>query len=210
MTAPATRPSRRLKTALGLGAAAVLAVALPALAQPRLATAVFAGGCFWTMEHGLEETPGVVRAVSGYAGGREANPSYEQVSSETTGHLEAVEVTYDPARISYAQLVNRYWHLTDPTDGGGQACDRGASYHPAIFVANPAEQRIAQASAAEIQRGPLHGKPVATSIRPATRFWPAEEYHQQFTRKNPLRYAAYRVGCGRDNVLRALWGEVPK
>ena len=195
---------RGLKLMLGaLAATATLGAATAA--SPRLQTAIFAGGCFWTMEHGLEDIPGVVKAVSGFAGGKEAHPTYEQVSSETTGHLEAVEVTFDPAKISYADLVGRYWRLIDPTDAGGQACDRGPSYHPAIFVASPEQRRIAEASKASIDKGGLHGK-IVVPIREAGAFWPAEEYHQHFTVKNPARYAAYRIGCGRDRILKQIWG----
>jgi peptide-methionine (S)-S-oxide reductase len=185
---------------------AVIAVlALPALAAGRLETAIFAGGCFWTMEHGLEDIPGVVSAVSGYTGGPEPHPTYEQVSSEETHHLESVKVTFDPDKISYAQLVDRYWRLIDPTDDGGQACDRGPSYHPAIFVNSPEQRRIAEASRAAIDSGPRKGR-VVTPIRDAMTFWPAEEYHQHFTHKDPIHYEAYRIGCGRDAILRRMWG----
>ncbi len=183
-----------------------LLLAGSASATPRLQTADFAGGCFWTMEHGLETIPGVVSAVSGYEGGRAPNPTYQEVSSERTGYLETVQVTFDPNRISYAELVDRYWRLTDPTDGGGQACDRGSSYHPAIFVNSAEQRRVAEQSRAAISVGPLRGKPIATSIRDAMPFWPAEGYHQHYAERNPLAYGAYRIGCGRDNVLKALWG----
>ena len=191
---------RTLLTALALTAA----FTLPALAQQKLETAVFAGGCFWTMEHGLETIPGVVKAVSGFTGGHVPNPSYQDVTTETTGHYEAVQVTYDPAKISYRQLTDRYWRLIDPTDGGGQACDRGPSYRPAIF-ATPQQKPMAQASLDAINTGKLKGH-IATQILPAQTFWPAEGYHQQFTIKNPLRYNAYRVGCGRDAILKSIWG----
>ena len=192
--------------AVAATASAVVALcASPLAAAGPLRTAVFSGGCFWTMEHGLEAIPGVVKAVSGYAGGTQPHPTYEQVSTETTGYLESVQVTYDPAKISYAQLVDRYWRLIDPTDDGGQACDRGASYHSAIFVSSPQEQAIAEQSRAAITAGPLHGKHVATFIRPNMTFWPAEGYHQHYADRNPIQYGAYRVGCGRDGVLKALW-----
>lgn len=189
----------------GLAMSVVLLSADGLSAQPTLETAVFAGGCFWTMEHAFEAVPGVVRAVSGYAGGREAHPTYEQVSSELTGHLESVEVTYDPARISYAQLVERYWRMIDPTDDGGEACDRAPSYHSAIFVSSMAQQEIVARSEQALLTGPLRGRRIATFVRPAATFWPAESYHQHFADRNPVRYAAYRMGCGRDGVLRALW-----
>jgi methionine-S-sulfoxide reductase len=190
-----------MKPALSLLIAALL-TAGSASAAPQLETAVFAGGCFWS----LETIPGVVNAVSGYAGGREPHPTYEEVSTERTGYLESVQVTFDPSRISYAQLLDRYWRLTDPTDGGGQACDRGSSYRPAIFVNSPEQFRIAEQSKAALAAGPLRGRPIATAIRPAMPFWPAEAYHQHYAERNPLAYGAYRIGCGRDGVLKALWG----
>ena len=156
------------------------------------------------MEHGLETIPGVVKAVSGYSGGHVDHPTYEQVVTETTGHYESVQVTYDPKKITYRQLVDRYWRLIDPTDDGGQACDRGPSYHSAIFV-SPAQKADVMASRAAIDTGKLKGR-IATRILPAQAFWPAEEYHQQFTIKNPVRYNAYRVGCGRDGILKSIWG----
>ena len=196
-----TSPARPLVLAVVLAAATTL----PALAQPRLETAVFAGGCFWTMEHGLETIPGVVKAVSGYTGGHVPHPSYEDVTTETTGHFESVQVTFDPSKISYRQLTDRYWRLIDPTDDGGQACDRGPSYRTAIFVASPAQRKAAEESLAAINTGKLKGH-IATRILPAQTFWPAEDYHQQFTMKNPVRYNAYRVGCGRDGILKSIWG----
>jgi peptide-methionine (S)-S-oxide reductase len=186
--------------------ALALLAASPALAAGRLQTAIFAGGCFWTMEHGLETIPGVMNAVSGYTGGSEPNPTYEQVSSEETHHVEAVKVTFDPDKISYAQLVDRYWRLIDPTDSGGQACDRGPSYHTAIFVDSPDQRRIALASRAAIDSGPRKGR-IYTPVLAATAFWPAEDYHQHFTQKNPMHYEAYRVGCGRDVILKRIWGQ---
>jgi len=196
---------RRLCAWLSIPAALAALLAGPLFAQPRLETALFAGGCFWTMEHDFEAVPGVVRATSGYSGGREPHPTYEDVSSERTGHLETVQVLYDPARISYAQLLERYWRMIDPTDDGGQACDRGASYHSAVFVASDAQRRIVAQSEAALLAGPLRGGRIATYVRPAGSFWPAEDYHQHFADRNPGRYGAYRVGCGRDNVLRVIW-----
>jgi peptide-methionine (S)-S-oxide reductase len=157
------------------------------------------------MEHDMEPVPGVVRVVSGYAGGHVDHPTYEQVSSETTGHLESVQVTFDPAKISYAALVERYWHMIDPTDAGGAFCDRGASYHSAIFVAGPEQKRIALASLAGLQNGPMKGK-IATQIRDAGPFWPAEDYHQHYASKHPVEYGAYRMGCGKDRRVKQVWG----
>ena len=173
---------------------------VPANAQ----TAIFAGGCFWSAETDIEDVPGVISAESGYTGGRVRNPTYQQVSSETTGHLEAVRVTFDPARISYAALVHRFFRTIDPTDPGGQFCDRGESYHTAIFVQNPGQARIAEAEKADANRV-LHGR-VVTPIRAAAPFYPAEGYHQDYARRNPIAYGLYRRGCGRDARLRAVWG----
>jgi len=193
--------ARRVVLALVVAGASTL----PAIAQTRLETAVFSGGCFWTMEHGLETIPGVVKAVSGYTGGHVPHPTYADVTTETTGHYESVQVTYDPSRISYRQLTDRYWRLIDPTDDGGQACDRGPSYRSAVFVASPEQRRAAEESLAAINTGKLKGH-IATRILPAQTFWPAEDYHQQFTVKNPVRYNAYRIGCGRDGILKSIWG----
>jgi peptide-methionine (S)-S-oxide reductase len=184
---------------------ALFALSGGAFAQPGLQTAVFAGGCFWSMEHDMEPVPGVVQVVAGYAGGRIAHPTYADVSSETTGHLESVKVEFDPARISYATLVERYWHMIDPTDSGGAFCDRGSSYQSAIFVAGPEQRRIAEASRAALERGPLKGR-IATQIRDAMPFWPAEAYHQHYASKHPIEYAAYRTGCGKDRRLKQVWG----
>jgi peptide-methionine (S)-S-oxide reductase len=166
--------------------------------------AIFAGGCFWSAESDIEHVPGVVGAVSGYTGGRVANPSYEQVSGGGTGHVEAVLVTFDPARISYGQLVRRFFRTIDPTDPEGQFCDRGANYRTAVFVLNPAQMREAEAARAEANRI-LHGR-VVTPVRPSSRFYPAEAYHQDYARRNPVAYGIYRRGCGRDARLREVWG----
>ena len=174
-----------------------------AWAQPRVETAIFAGGCFWCTEADFEKLPGVISAESGYTGGPEANPSYEQVASDRTGHVEAVKVTYDPGKVSYGTLVTHFWRTVDPTDAGGQFCDRGSSYATAIFVSNEAQRRAAEVSKAAAAK--RLGKPVVTPIRTAARFWPAEGYHQDYAKKNPLRYSTYRKGCGRDARLKSLW-----
>lgn len=165
-----------------------------------LQTAVFAGGCFWSMEKGFEETPGVVSAVSGYSGGALRNPTYENHE----GHLEAVKVTYDPTKISYAQLVDSYYHHIDPTDPYGQICDKGPSYKLAVFTATPQER--ATAEAAKAKYGKQLGAPITVATRAATTFWQAEGYHQDFAKKNPGHYERYRIGCGRDRALRVVWG----
>ena len=188
------------RTLLGL---ALVALSTPAVADPAVETAVFAGGCFWSMEHDLEHIPGVLSAVSGYTGGHLANPKYTDVVKETTGHYEAVKVTYDPSKISYAQLVERYWHVIDPIDAGGAYCDRGESYRSAIFV-TAAQRKVAEASKAALT--PPAGKTVATAIKDATTFYAAEDYHQDYAKKNPDHYFRYRAGCGKDARIKQLWG----
>lgn len=180
-------------------AAIAAAAVLTGAAAPADRTAVFAGGCFWSVEHDLESLPGVKDVVVGYAGGARRNPTYENHE----GHLEAVRVTYDPAKITYAQLVDGFLHRIDPTDAGGQICDRGPSYRTAVFVASPDER--AAAEAAKARAASQLRKPVATRILPAATFWKAEAYHQDFARKNPINYNAYRIGCGRDARLKAVW-----
>lgn len=170
----------------------------------RLQTAVFAGGCFWSVESNFEHMPGVVSAVSGFTGGRLADPSYERVVRGGTGHVEAVQVTFDPARITYRQLVDRFWRTIDPTDAQGQFCDRGASYGTAVF-ATPAQRPAAEASRAAAA-AVLAGRRFVTPVRDAVRFWPAETYHQDFARLNPVRYAGYSRFCRRAARLHAVWG----
>ena len=171
----------------------------------RRETAVFAGGCFWSVEAAFEAIPGVVAAVSGFAGGATANPSYDQVVRGGTGHLEAVRVTFDPARISYRQLVDRFWLTIDPTDPDGQFCDQGPSYATAVF-ASPGQKADAEASrrAAAARIGPAR---FVTPVRDAARFWPAGAAHQDFARRNPVRYGGYARFCGRASRLRAVWGD---
>jgi peptide-methionine (S)-S-oxide reductase len=166
--------------------------------------AVFAGGCFWCMETAFEGVPGVISAVSGYAGGSEKNPSYEQVGSGATGHAESVKVTFDPAKISYAKLLEIYWHNIDPFSSEGQFCDRGHQYRSAIFWADDAQKKAAEESKRAVEK--QLGKHVVTEVVAATQFWPAEEYHQDFYKKNPGRYYSYRAGCGRDARLKEVWG----
>lgn len=170
----------------------------------RREVAVFAGGCFWSVEANFEAMPGVISAVSGFAGGRVANPSYEQVVRGGTGHLEAVQVTFDPARISYRQLVDRFWRTIDPTDPDGQFCDQGASYATAVF-ATAAQKPVAEASRRSAVQA-LGTARFTTPVRDGARFWPAEAYHQDFARLNPARYGGYTRFCGRAARLRAVWG----
>jgi peptide-methionine (S)-S-oxide reductase len=187
--------------------AGLCAAALAAAGQAQAATqsAIFAGGCFWSMESGLEHLPGVVSVVSGYTGGAEQSPTYAQVSSERTGHLEAVKVTFDPAKISYRQLTDRFLRLIDPTDAGGMFCDRGPSYRSAIFVRGADQRADAEAALAALKAGPFKGRRVFTPVRAAQQFWPAESYHQDYARKNPGNYQRYKIGCGREAALKAAW-----
>ena len=166
--------------------------------------AVFAGGCFWCAEHDFQAIPGVREVLSGYTGGTLANPTHQDVITETTGHYEAVRVRFDSGRITYRQLVDRYWRLIDPTDAGGQFCDRGPSYKSAIFV-TPAQRADAVASKAALSASNRLTKPVVTEVLPLGRFYPAEDYHRDYAKKNALRYNAYRTGCGRDATLRQVW-----
>lgn len=202
------RMTMRVLAATLLLASCGQSAADPAEAQARDSgrreTALFAGGCFWSTEAAMEHVPGVVAAVSGFAGGRTANPSYGQVVAGGTGHLESVRVTYDPARISYGQLVRRFLRTIDPTDAGGQFCDRGASYRTAVFALNPAQRRDAEAALAEAGR--TLRRPVVTPVMAPARFYAAGAEHQDFATRNPGHYAAYRRGCGRDRSLRAVWG----
>ena len=187
--------------ALGL----MLMAAAPAISAGRMATAIFAGGCFWSMQHDMEHIPGVVSTEVGYTGGHVANPTYDQVSYDrNTGHYESIKVTYDPAKISYAQLVAKYFHTTDPTDPNGAFCDKGPEYRPVIFVANEQERQAAEAAKAKAQ-AQLKQK-VVTQILPQKPFYAAEEYHQHYPEKNPVAYMSYRVGCGKDARIKQLWG----
>lgn len=210
-----SRPARFAPVRLAIVASLVLAACSgePATAEPpaqsapdsgRREVAVFAGGCFWSVEANFERMPGVVSAVSGFAGGRLANPTYDQVVRGGTGHLEAVRVTFDPARITYRQLVDRFWRTIDPTDPDGQFCDQGPSYATAVF-ATAAQRPIAEASRAAAA-AVIGERRFVTPVRPAARFWPAEAYHQDFARLNPVRYGGYSRFCGREARLRSVWG----
>lgn len=170
--------------------------------------AVFAGGCFWCLEGPFDALPGVLATEAGYTGGQAPNPTYEQVSSGTSGHLEAMRVTYDPELVDFAKLLDVFWRNIDPTDAGGQFCDRGPQYRSAVFFADEAEESIARASKAQLEEA--RGFKVATEILPRSEFYAAEEYHQDYYKKNPLRYHFYRQGCGRDKRLKQLWGAEAK
>lgn len=182
--------------------------AAPAQRAASVQEAVLGGGCFWCLEHDLENLPGVLDAQSGYSGGTVAKPTYSQVSAGGTGHQEVVRVRFDPARVSYAALLRAYWRNIDPLDGGGQFCDRGTSYRPVILTNGPEQQTQAlasrQAAAAEL------GRPAGTlqvQIQPLSRFWPAEGYHQNYAERNSVKYKYYRWACGRDRRLDAVWGK---
>ncbi len=191
---------RRLFAALfGLGMLAAPSVS----AETR--TAIFAGGCFWCVESDFDKVPGVLDTLSGYTGGDLANPTYRKVGTGGTGHLEAVQVTYDPAKVDYERLLTVFWHSVDPTDPGGQFCDRGETYQTAVFVQDDEQRALAEASKAAAQES--LGKEIVTPIRDAATFWPAEDYHQNYYEKNPIRYRFYRSGCKRDRRIEELWGE---
>ena len=187
--------------------AAMLAAALPAQAASTTASAILAGGCFWCVEHDLRQLPGVVQVESGYTGGSRPNPTYEDYhdvdASNPVPHVEAVRVTYEPSRLSYASLLDYYFRHIDPTDGGGQFCDRGPAYRPVVFVANESERETAKTKKTDVAR--LLKQKVAVEVLDAQTFWPAEEYHQDYATKNPLRYKYYRWNCGRDQRVEAVW-----
>lgn len=175
----------------------------------RFAKATFAGGCFWCMEPPFDKLHGVISTTSGYTGGHKENPTYEQVSSGTTGHAEAIQVIYDPDKITYDQLLEVFWRNVDPTDGGGQFCDRGSQYRTAIFYHDDEQKRLAERSRQAVIES-TGFKAIATEITAASAFYPAEEYHQDYYKKNPVRYKYYRYSCGRDKRLKELWGETGK
>ena len=194
---------------LVLGGWGLLSLSSPSMSdvpKGNSAKATFAGGCFWCMEGPFDELEGVLSTTSGYTGGHTANPTYEQVSAGGTGHAEAVEVAYDPQRISYQELLTIYWRNVDPTTPNAQFCDHGDQYRPAIFYHNEEQRRLAEASKQEINRTKTFSASIVTEITQATEFYPAEEYHQDFYRKNPIRYKFYRLTCGRDARLTELWG----
>jgi peptide-methionine (S)-S-oxide reductase len=180
--------------------------AFSARTSAQTATAIFAGGCFWCMEPPFDKTDGVIATISGYSGGDEANPTYYQVSAGTTGHYEVVRVEYDPAKVSYKKLLDVYWHNIDPLDAIGQFCDKGPQYHAAIFYGNDEEKRLAEQSKADLEASKRFREPIVTQILPAKAFYPAEDYHQDYYLKNPLKYRFYRFNCRRDARLDEVWG----
>jgi peptide-methionine (S)-S-oxide reductase len=203
--------SRRLLVALALlcalarGGTASAQDSAPKTSQGSVARTVLAGGCFWCMEDAFESVPGVVSVVSGYTGGRKPNPTYEEVSAGNTGHYEVVEITYDPSKVTYAQLLEHFWRNIDPTVDDRQFCDIGDQYRAAIFYGSPAERKLAEDSRRAIEQSKKFPK-VFTGIIAAAPFYVAEEYHQDYYRKNPIRYNFYKHSCGRAQRLKELWG----
>jgi peptide-methionine (S)-S-oxide reductase len=170
------------------------------------AKATFAGGCFWCVESDFDKVDGVISTTSGYTGGKTANPTYEQVGSKATGHYEAVEIVFDPKKVSYEKLVEYFWRTIDPTDASGQFCDKGAPYKTAIFAHDAEQLKIAQASRERLEKTKPFKAPVVTEVLSAAPFYRAEEYHQDYYTKNPVRYKYYRTSCGRDARVKELWG----
>jgi peptide-methionine (S)-S-oxide reductase len=186
-------------------AIALIAALTAGAASAQTATAIFAGGCFWCMEPPFDKTEGVISTTSGYAGGETANPTYEEVSAGGSGHIEVIRIEYDPSKVSYEKLLDIYWRNVDPFDARGQFCDKGSQYRSAIFFGNNAEKALAEASKKKVAE--KFRKTVETLIMPASKFYPAEDYHQDYYKKNPVRYKLYRSGCGRDARLKAVWGK---
>jgi peptide-methionine (S)-S-oxide reductase len=187
-------------------AAAIAFAALGAQAQTT-AKAIFAGGCFWCVEADFDKVPGVLATTSGYIGGTVANPSYEQVSTKQTGHAEAVEIVFDPAKVSYEKLLDIFWRTIDPTTKDRQFCDAGSPYRTAVFALDDAQLQAARASREALAKNKPFAATIVTEVLRAGPFYPAEEYHQDYHRKNPLRYQYYRASCGRDARLKELWGD---
>ena len=203
---PAVRALALVAALAAPGAAAAQPTA-PASRSPTLAKATFAGGCFWCMEPPYDKLPGVASTTSGYMGGAKRNPTYAEVSTGRTGHTEVVQVVYDPAKVGYEKLLEVFWRNIDPTVKARQFCDVGSQYRTAIFYHTEEQRRLAEASRAALEKSKPFKAPIVTPIAAAEDFWPAEEYHQDFYKKNPARYKYYRTGCGRDARLMELWGK---
>jgi peptide-methionine (S)-S-oxide reductase len=195
----------RLITLLVIGCASLGSLNTSVNAK-EVAKATFAGGCFWCMEKPFDELAGVVSTTSGYTGGKTVNPTYEEVSAGGTGHTEAVQIVYDPSKISYEQLLNVFWRNIDPLDAGGQFCDRGSQYRSGIFYHTPAQRKLAEQSKQTLTASKRFSKPITTQIEAVGTFYPAEAYHQNFYQTNALRYNFYRFSCGRDQRLSERWG----
>lgn len=202
-----SRPALRSALALAaLGLALALASSLAAAqSEEGLERATFAGGCFWCMEPPYDKIDGVIETISGFSGGHVVDPSYEQVTRGGTGHLEVVQVVYDPEKVGYETLLDVYWRNVDPFDGGGQFCDRGESYRPAIFVQGEEQERLARQSLRDLQA--RFEQAIEVTIEPFEAFYAAEDYHQNYYDENPIRYKYYRWRCGRDDRLEEVWGD---
>jgi peptide-methionine (S)-S-oxide reductase len=198
---------RWILVALLVGFCSLNAWSLPAYAQD-LAKATFAGGCFWCMEKPFDELEGVISTTSGYTGGTKDNPTYKQVSSGTTGHAESVQVVYDPVKVSYEKLIDVFWHNVDPLDAGGQFCDRGNQYRSSIFYHTDQQRELAEQSKQALAASGRFSQAIATKIEPASQFYNAEDYHQNYYQNNSVQYHFYRFTCGRDQRLIAVWGNV--
>jgi len=203
----------RIITAIAAIISAALLATLPAAAEtkPNRAVATFAAGCFWCTEADFDKVPGVLETVSGFMGGHVKNPTYRQVTQGGTGHAEVLQVTYDPTTVGYEKLLEVFWRNVDPYDKDGQFCDRGDLYRPEIFVHTPEQRKLAESSKVELaSSGKLKEGPIVVAITDATAFTAAEEYHQDFYKKNPMHYWSYRIGCGRDRRLEQIWGKKPR
>lgn len=214
-------PKSHVTTVLALATLAVLALANTnagnatsqikngehSVGEPKYETAIIAGGCFWCVEKDFDRLPGVKETISGYTGGHTDNPTYKAISKGDTGHIEALKVIYDPNVLSYEKLLYSFWRSVDPTDPGGQFCDRGSSYVTAIFALNDEQFKIATISKEKLDATKRLPKPIATEVKRARKFYPAESYHQNYYKKKPLKYGFYRYRCGRDKRVKALWGE---
>jgi peptide-methionine (S)-S-oxide reductase len=179
----------------------------PAKGGGKAAIATFAGGCFWCVEEAFDKVPGVIETISGFIGGTAANPSYEQVMTKKTGHAEAVQVTYDPSKVSYQQLVDWFWRNIDPVDASGQFCDKGSPYRSGIFYHDEAQKKVAEETKQALKASGRFKQPIVTEITSAGPFYPAEDYHQDYYKKNSSRYQFYKYGCGRVQRLEQIWGK---
>lgn len=205
-----TAISRRQIAAIITSLALVLFGAANVSANDKTAVATLGSGCFWCTEADFDKVPGVLETVSGYMGGHVKNPTYDQVSRGTTGHAEVVQITYDPAKVTYAQLLDHYWRNVDPFDRTGQFCDRGSQYRPAIFTHSEEQARIAKESLQALENSSRFANKIVVEITPASEFTAAEAYHQNFYKKNPSHYWRYRIGCQRDLRLKQIWGKDAK
>ena len=199
-------PRKILHAAFAMALLTLTTVSTAHAGEDGLEVATFAGGCFWCVESDFDYVPGVVSTTSGYTGGDLENPTYKRVGVGGTGHREAVQIVYDPEKVEYAALLDVFWHSVDPTDGGGQFCDRGESYETAIFANSPDQKRLAEESKRAIGQSAVLNQPIVTPIELAGPFYPAEDYHQDYYQKNPIRYKFYRYRCGRDDRIEELWG----